>query len=258
MIKYALLPVLVLLPAPLLSAQSLNTRTPTSIGVVMPDRAVILAAKIVGRVETVNVDEGDYVEAGEIMIDIEDAELRAELSAAQARLKREELNRAYMKKLAVRIQNLYDNNAASAENLDEATFKYSATEELVESAKAAVEKARAQLSETKIKAPFSGIIIEKRTEPGDVTSPGEPLLILEDHGTLKFRTSVQEKDVPLISKGQKITITIDALNDLELKATVTKVIPSGNTSTHEFIVEAVLPAQDRLYPGMFGKANFSR
>jgi RND family efflux transporter MFP subunit len=257
--RYALFPLLVLLLPPLATAQiSDTTRTPTSTGVVMPNREVILAAKIVGRVEVVKVDEGDLVEAGDILIDIEDAELRAELAAAEARLKREELNRAHMKKLAERVQNLYDKNAASAENLDAATFRYAATEELVASAGAAMDKARAQLSETKIRAPFSGIIIEKRTEPGDVTSPGEPLLKLEDHGQLKFRTSVQEQDIPLISKGQKISITIDALNDLELEATVTKIIPSGDTSTHEFIVEAALPAQDGLYPGMFGKATFSR
>jgi RND family efflux transporter MFP subunit len=161
-----------------------------------------------------------------------------------------------MKKLAERIQNLHNNNAASAENLDEATFRYAATGELVAGAKAAVAKARAQLNETKIRSPFSGVIIEKRVEPGDVTSPGEPLLKLEDHSTLKFRTSVQERDIPLISRGQKITITIYALNNLALEAVVIKIIPSGDAATHEFIVEAALPAQDRLYPGMFGKATF--
>lgn len=255
--RYAL-PAIALLLTPLAGAQNLDvSRTLTSTGVVMPNREVILAAKIVGRVEAVNPEEGDFVETNEILIDIEDAELRAGLAAAKARLKREELNRTHMKKLAERIQSLHEKNAASAENLDEATFRYAATEELVASAKAALAKAEAQLSETKIRAPFSGIIIKKRVEPGDVTSPGEPLLKLEDHSKLKFRTSVQEQDVPLITKGQTVTIIIDALNDLELGATVTKIIPSGDTSTHEFIVEAVLPAQDRLYPGMFGKAKFS-
>lgn len=255
--RYAL-PAIALLLTPVAGAQNLDvSRTLTSTGVVMPNREVILAAKIVGRVEAVNPEEGDFVETNEILIDIEDAELCAGLTAAKARLKREELNRTHMKKLAERIQSLHEKNAASAENLDEATFRYAATEELVASAKAALAKAEAQLSETKIRAPFSGIIIKKRVEPGDVTSPGEPLLKLEDHSKLKFRTSVQEQDVPLITKGQTVTIIIDALNDLELGATVTKIIPSGDTSTHEFIVEAVLPAQDRLYPGMFGKAKFS-
>jgi multidrug resistance efflux pump len=114
------------------------------------------------------------------------------------------------------------------------------------------------LDETKIRAPFSGVIIRKNIESGDVTAPGEPLLILEDHGILKFRTSVKEQEVARIDKGQNITVTIDALDDLALQATVTKIIPSGDLSTHEFIVEATLPQQDKLYPGMFGKAEFTR
>lgn len=257
--KYFLIKPLVFLLTSVSLAQSLDIqRVPTSTGVVMPNRTVTLAAKIVGRVVAVNVEEGDRVKANDILIDISDAELRADLAGAEARLKREELNRIHSQKLAERIQNLFKQRAASAENLDEANFKYAATEELVASAKATVAKAKAMLDETKIRAPFPGVIISKRVETGDVTEPGEPLLVLEDHHVLKFRTSVKEQDVPLISKGQKIAITIDALNDLELKATVSKIIPSGDLSTHEFVVEAVLPEQDKLYPGMFGKARFSR
>lgn len=114
------------------------------------------------------------------------------------------------------------------------------------------------LAETKIRAPFGGIIIEKHVEIGDVTAPGEGLLKLEDHHVLKFRTSVKERDIPRIESGQKVDITVDARNGLELEATVIKIIPSGNTTTHEFVVEAALPVQDKLYPGMFGKAKFSR
>lgn len=259
--KQYVFPAIAFLLLPLFAPQSIAqsveiSRSPTSTGVVLPNREVILAAKIVGRVVAVNSEEGDTVQANEVLIDIEDAELRAEVAAAKARLKREELNRSHMKKLAERIQSLHEKNAASSENLDGANFRYAATEELVASAAAAVAKAEAQLSETKIRAPFSGILIEKRVEPGDVTSPGEPLLKLEDHSKLKFRTSVQERDIPRITKGQKIVVTIDALDDLELEATVTKIIPSGDTSTHEFMVEAVLPTQELLYPGMFGKATF--
>ena len=240
-------------------AQSLDAqRIPTSTGVVMPNRTVTLAAKIVGRVITVNVEEGDLVEANDLLIDIGDAELRAELAGAEARLKQEELNQKHTKKLADRVRSLYEQQAASAEAMDEADFKYAATKESVASARAYVARAQAMLDETKIKAPFAGVIIKKRVEIGDVTEPGEPLLVLEDHDTLKFRTSVNEQDIPHISRGQKITITIDALNDLELEATVSKIIPSGDLITHEFIVEALLPQQDKLYPGMFGKAKFIR
>jgi len=238
--------------------QPVNLPSPTSTGVVVPDRTVTLAAKIVGRVVAVNVDEGDRVEMGDVLVDIGDAELRANLSAAEARLRMEELNREHQEKLAERVRSLREQGTVSAENLDDANFKVAAAEQTVASATAEVARARAMLGETKIRAPFGGVIIRKDIETGDVTSPGEPLLVLEDHAILMFRTSVKEQDIPRIEKGQTITVTIDALDDLALDATITRIVPSGDLSTHEFLVEAVLPAQDKLYPGMFGKAEFTR
>lgn len=257
--KNTTLPILLFLFCSVSIAQDRVTALPpTSTGVVVPDRSVTLAAKIVGRVTAVTVEEGDWVDTGDILVDIGDAELRANLSAAEARLRMEELNWAHRKKLADRIRSLREQATVSAENLDDANFKVEAGEQMVATAIAEVAKARAMLDESKIRAPFSGVIIRKNVEIGDVTAPGEPLLILEDHGTLKFRTSVKEQDVARIENGQTITVTIDALDDLTLEATVTKIIPSGNLSTHEFVVEATLPQQDKLYPGMFGKADFTR
>ena len=249
---------LVLLCSISVGQERVTPSSPTSTGVVVPDRSVTLAAKIVGRVMAVNVEEGDQVAAGNILVDIGDAELRANLAAAEARLRIEELNWAHQEKLAERVRSLREQATVSAEQMDDANFKVAAGEQMVANAKAEVARARAMLDESKIRAPFAGVIIKKNIESGDVTAPGEPLLILEDHGTLKFRTSVKEQDVARIDNGQTIRVTIDALDDLTLEATVTKIIPSGDLLTHEFVVEAALPKQDKLYPGMFGKAEFTR
>lgn len=243
---------------PSLAQAQVTLPAASSTGVVIPERSVTLAAKIVGRVTAVNADEGDRVGAGDILVDIADAELRANLSAAQAKLRMEELNRTYQEKLAARIRNLREQGTVSAENLDDANFKVDAAEQSVASAGAEVARARAMLAETKIRAPFNGVIVLRNVEMGDVTAPGEPLLVLEDQSTLKFRTSVKEQEIPGIEKGQTIKVTIDALDDLALTATVSTIIPSGDPLTHEFVVEAALPEQDRLYPGMFGKAVFDR
>ena len=250
--------ILILICGVSLGQQPVNLPPPTSTGVVVPDRTVTLAAKIVGRVVAVNVDEGDRAQTGDVMVDIGDAELRANLSAAEARLRMEQLSWEHQEKLAERVRSLREQGTVSAENLDDANFKVAAAEQAVASARAEVARARAMLDETKIRAPFDGVIIRKDIETGDVTSPGEPLLVLEDHATLRFRTRVKEQDIPRIQKGQVITVTIDALDDLALGATITKIVPSGDLSTHEFLVEAALPAQDKLYPGMFGKAEFAR
>lgn len=256
--KYITLPLLLLFCFVSFAQDRITQLPATSTGVVMPDRSVTLAAKIVGRVTAVNIEEGDRVDARDILIDIGDAELRANLAAAEARLRMEELNWAHQERLANRVRSLREQGTVSAENLDDANVKVEAGEQIVANAKAEVARARAMLDETKIRAPFAGVIIRKNVEVGNVTAPGEPLLVLEDHSTLKFRTSVKEQDIARITNGQTITISIDALDDLALQATVTKIIPSGDLTTHEFVVEAALPQQDRLFPGMFGKAEFSR
>ena len=257
--KHTVLAAILLLVCSVTYAQDpANQFRATSTGVVMAERSVTLSAKIIGRVSSVSAEEGDRVDGGGILVDIEDAELRANLAAAQARLRMEELNWAHQKKLAERIRNLREQGTVSAENLDDANFKVDAAEQSVASANAEIARARAMLAETKIRAPFAGVIIRRDVEPGDVTAPGEPLLVLEDHGSLKLRTSVKEQDIARIETGQTVTVTIDALDSLALTATVTKIIPSGDLSTHEFVVEATLPEHDGVYPGMFGKAAFAR
>lgn len=67
---------------------------------------------------------------------------------------------------------------------------------------------------------------------------------------------IKEQDLPHIQTGQRALITIDALDELELEAKISKLIPSGDKKTHAFTVEIRLPAQANLYPGMFGKARF--
>ncbi len=258
MAKLAASSILILVCGIAVAQQSVSLPPPTSTGVVVPDRTVTLAAKIVGRVVAVNVDEGDQVQMRDVLVDIGDAELRANLSAAEARLRMEDLNRAHQERLAERVRSLREQGTVSAENLDDANFKVAAAEQAVASARAEVARARAMLDETKIRAPFDGVIIRKDIETGDVTAPGEPLLVLEDHAVLRFRTNVKEQDIPRIEMGQAIIVIIDALGDLELDATITKIVPSGDLSTHEFLVEAALPPQDKLYPGMFGKAEFAR
>jgi RND family efflux transporter MFP subunit len=250
--------VLVLVCGITLAQQSVNLPRPTSTGVVVPDRTVTLAAKIVGRVVAVNAEEGDWVKADDVLVAIGDAELRANLSAAEARLRMQEINWAHQEKLAERVRSLREQATVSAENLDDANFRVAAAEQATATARAEVARARAMLDEARILAPFDGVIIRKDIETGDVTSPGKPLLVLEDHTNLRFRASVKEQDIPRIEQGQTITVTIDALDDLALEATITKIIPSGDLTTHEFVVEAALPAQDKLHPGMFGKAEFIR
>lgn len=228
----------------------------TSTGVVVADRSVTLAAKIVGRIVAVNVEEGQSVAAGEVLVDIDDAQLRADFASYRAVLSQEKVTLAYMKKLDDRFSSLYEQKSISLDKADEAKFNHEVAATNVQRAQADVSKIEVMLAETKIRAPFSGVVTGKTAEVGKVTVMGEALLMLEDQSTLKFRTRVKEQDIAHVEIGQEMTVTIDALDDLRLTGSVSTIIPSGDISTHEFTVEATLPPQARLYPGMFGKAEF--
>jgi RND family efflux transporter MFP subunit len=189
-------------------------------------------------------------------VDIDDAQYRADLSSARALLSQEKVRLEYMKRLDERFRSLYQQKSVSQDKADEARFNFEVAQAAVQRAQAELEKIRVLLAETKIKAPFSGVITRKYSEIGKVTAPGEPLLTLEDQGKLKFRTRISEQDISVIELGQEIAVIIDALDDLRLTGSISRIIPSGDLSTHEFTIEATLPAQENLYPGMFGKAEF--
>jgi RND family efflux transporter MFP subunit len=143
----------------------------------------------------------------------------------------------------------------SQDRLDEARYGLAAAEQRIKSAEAQLQKIDALLAETRLTAPFSGIVTERRAEPGQLTQSGEALLRLEDHGRLELHTRIKELDVPRVRIGDPVQVTVDALGGVPLQGTVEAVIPSGDHD-HTFLVEIAVPRQQGLYPGMFGKAVF--
>ena len=210
------------------------------------------------------------VEEGQVLARLDDSDakrryeaIRANRNVARAGIEELEVNLADAERTLRRTQKLRDQGVASVQDLDSANAAVDALRAKLTVARTSLEAAKAQLAVSAqdlenytIRAPFAGVITRKDSEIGKVTAPGEPLLTIEDQGSLKFRTRISEQDISDIKMGQEITVIIDALDDLSLTGTVSKIIPSGDLSTHEFTIEATLPAQAKLYPGMFGKAEF--
>ena len=225
-------------------------------GIIVANRTVALSAKITGRIVKVGFEEGESAKMGQTLAIMDATELEADLDAAKASLGLATVERDYAQKVETRLLRLFKRKTVSEDALDEAKYKTLAARARVRAAKADVARAGAILSEAQLIAPFDGVVTERHAEVGQLTRPGETLFVLEDHDWLKFRTHVKERDIPFIELGQRVVVTIDALDGARLNGKVTKIIPSGDAS-HTFVVEATLPATNKLYPGMFGKAEFS-
>ena len=228
----------------------------TSIGVVAPNRTVILSAKIMGRIIKLAHDEGEYVEEGEALVTLDNTELMAELASANAALGLARAEHAHKEKQAQRREKLFNEKSISEDAVENALLAAAVAAEKEKIAETTVLKVKTTLKETLILAPFDAIVIAKKCEIGQVTQPGSPLCVIEDHSKLKFRTKVKERDIAHISKGQKAKVTIDVFGKKRFTGKVSKIIPSGDTSTHMFTVEVELPPIKGLYVGMFGKAFF--
>jgi RND family efflux transporter MFP subunit len=196
------------------------------------------------------------VERGAVLIQLDDQEWQAELAATLASAQLAEIEVQRKRKHKARIQDLRERRSVSEDAMDNATFDLAAAQASLRVAQANVARVQATLAETRIVAPFAGVITSQPAEVGEVTSPGEPLIEIQDHRQLKLLTRVKEKDLPFIAPGQAIGVTIDALGDEPLQGTVSKVLPAGDARTHTFTVEIDLPATEGLYPGMFGQARF--
>ena len=227
-----------------------------STGVVVPEQKVVLAARIMGRIESIPYTEGQTVKKGEVLIKLDDAELIAELRSAQASVNLAKTELQHLLRREVRLTRLYKTKSVSEDMLDDATFSASTANAKLSIAESAVTKIEVMLEETVIRAPFDAVITSKQAEVGTVTQPGAGLLKLENHDNLRFRTQVKERDIPHLEIGNTVTVTINALDDLALEGKIEKLIPSGDINTHAFTIEIGLPKREGLFPGMFGKISF--
>lgn len=203
----------------------------------------VLSSKVMGKAAKLTVHEGDFVSEGKQLLRIESGEISAQVYQAQAAYNNAKLQYE-------RIKNLYGQKAATQMEMDQATLGF-------ESAQAGLNAAKAMESYTVISAPISGRIVEKHINPGEMALPGQPLLKIEDNRNLRLEVTVTETDLRFVQPGKPVTVRIDAMPGIDLKAKVAQVVPAADIRTHSFVVKIDIPADNGLITGMYGKALFS-
>jgi RND family efflux transporter MFP subunit len=144
------------------------------------------------------------------------------------------------------MKDLYEKDAVSKQEWENATRVFRVAE-------AGRKSVLAQLSYTVVKAPFDGVITEKKVERGELASPGQPLLRMENPEQLRLEATVAERDLRAVAIGAPVPVIIDALGSISLKGIVSQILPAGDPHTHTFTVKADLPAAAGLKSGMFGR-----
>jgi RND family efflux transporter MFP subunit len=213
-------------------------------GLVTPIFQAALSSRIQGTIDQLLVREGTTVVKGQPLIQLDSRDVEADMARASAEVEN-------AKATLDRMETLYRQDAVSKQEMENATRVY----KVAEANRKAV---LAQLSYTVVKAPFDGVITEKLVEAGELASPGQPLLRMENPRQLRLEATVAEGDLRSVSRGDKISVIVDALGGRTLAGVVAQILPAGDPQTHTFTVKVDLPPAPGLKTGMFGRFQLDK
>lgn len=247
-------------------------------GTVQAAQTSQIASQMMGTITQVRVHEGDRVQNQQVLAVLDDAQPRAAMQAATAAeaaaqndVSAAESELALAESTMKRYQQLYDKKSVSPQEFDEIKSRYQralAGHEMararLQQAGAELARARASLGYALIRAPFAGIVTEKRADAGTLASAGMPLFTVEDTRSYRLEVTVDESDIGIVRMGGAAPVTpvtpimIDALGSTGLSGKVVQIVPAADPASRSFLVKVQLPADARLRSGLFGRARFSR
>lgn len=262
-------------------------------GFVIAKATAQVASRTTGTVMQVAVREGDSVRRGQLLAQLDDRELAARRSAAEAALQQAgagvaeatrgvELAQAQAdiaKKTYDRYVYLRDQKSVSPQEFDEVESKQRAAQAGLDQAKAGLQQAEAAHSRAeaealaaqevanyaRIVAPFDGRVIRRTVESGSLITPGAPLFTVEDTAQYQFEvtlpsqavTSVGDSVSP-IRRGSPARVEFDSIPARTLSGTVVEMEAGADPSSHSVQVRVSLPRDPALQSGLFGRAWFRR
>jgi multidrug efflux pump subunit AcrA (membrane-fusion protein) len=253
-------------------------------GTVRGRATATLTSKTTGYVRLVRVRPGDWVAAGQPLVQLEANDVRASVARARAGLDQStevrveaESSLEAARAAAVIAKSSHDraamllkDGAIPQQQYDEAEARWKgavAQEKMAEarlrSVSSGMEEAKATLGEAQVTlgyadilAPFAGRVLERRVDPGTLASPGMPLLVVSDEGTVRVEVEVEESYVDAVRVGTDATVEIATLRE-PLVGKVGEVVPSVDVASRAFLVKIDLPpGSGSLRAGTFARVAF--
>ncbi|MGQ0587667.1 MAG: efflux RND transporter periplasmic adaptor subunit, partial [Gammaproteobacteria bacterium] len=213
-----------------------------AVGSLRSNESVTLSSEIAGRISGIHFREGQPVDRGALLFELDDSIHRAELDQARAGLSLAERNHQ-------RAAELFERNLVSTRERDEAASR-------LDVEKAAVALAQARLAKTRIRAPFEGVIGLRAVSPGDYITAGQALAPLEQLSVLKADFRLSEAALSAIKVGQTLNLEVDAWPGQVFPGKVYAIDPRLAEETRSIGVRARVPNdKNQLRPGLFARVR---
>ncbi len=209
----------------------------TTVGTIEAGEAIVVTSEIAGIVTSIPFTEGGRLEKGDLIAQLDDEQLRAEVNRARALM---EQSRATWQ----RVKTIVDQGAGAPQDLDDAVAALKVAE-------ADLELARTRLGKARIAAPFPGLVGKRQVSPGAYLRAGAPLTDLAQIDQLRITFAVPERLLASITRGSEVTVTTTAYPDHPMKGVLSIIEPQLDPQTRTVGAVARVANPDQLLkPGM--------
>jgi len=246
---------------------SAGTPILTASGYVVARRKAVVSAKIQGRLSELRVEEGSVVREGQTLARLESIDYEAQVTRSKAAVLRAEAELSENRRQLRLADDMAKQKVISDDQREAAASRVKIAEAQLAQASADLSFAEAQLQNTVIRAPFSGVVVKKMAEVGESVAPIPPgvnistssgaIVALADLETLEVEADVAEANVAKVGGGQPAEVTVEAIPDRRYKAVLRQVIPTADRTKATVMVKVTILDKDKdLKPEMSAKVTF--
>lgn len=210
----------------------------TTVGTVQAIQGVDVTTEVAGKVAEIVFNAGTHVESGDLLVKLDTSTERAELRSLEAQLEKASSDEKRARQLVVRGF------------ISEAALQQTTTD--TKNLQAQVEEQRTRIRKKTIRAPFTGKLGIRQISPGELISPGTPIVILQSISPIHVNFTLPEHTFSKVFPGQTVEINVAAYPERIFAGRISAINPKISEKSRNFTVQALLPNnEEQLQPGMF-------
>jgi membrane fusion protein (multidrug efflux system) len=224
---------------------------PSITGSIEPERRADLRAEVPAVVLAVVRENGDPVRRGDLLVRLDQTSIRDSLNSAQASERAAAQAYEQAERQFQRMSKLRETGVVSTQQLEDVEVQRNSAQSDREAARSRLVTARQQLERTEVRAPFDGIVSDRKVSAGDTTQIGKELLKVIDPTSLRFEGRVSADAIGAVKAGQHVSFRIHGFDERSFDGKVMRVNPSANATTRQ--VEVLVSfADDNQQPDVAG------
>ena len=229
---------------------------PVVTGSVQPERRADLRAEVSAVVLQVLKENGETVKRGDVLVKLDETAIRDSLNSAEASSRSASQALDQAERQLTRMKTLRASGMTSVQAMDDAEVRRNGAASEVAAARSRAALARQQISRTSVRAPFDGVVSDRKVSAGDTASPGKELVKVIDPGSMRFEARVSADRIGVVKVGQPVSFRINGY-DQEFRGVVWRVDPAANAVTRQVeVLVAFAPGTEQpRVSGLFGEGR---